>query len=223
MLDLLKKTVLFIFYFMVYQVAISLLMSPYFISQRKGIATSHIIGASWFSSLIGFGLLLGLSLYLWKLVNGQSSLQMDLGHVWYNKPYWPFLAYILFFLLQLVFPIGNSDNQSIILEMIDLFPVQAFLLVVVFAGLIEELLFRGIIATYFFSEQNRSLSIGFYGFMTGSLFSLIHGPENITVFLYYFTHGLILAWLYVIKKDIRYPIALHIFNNALVYFSVVFS
>ncbi|HFH9837180.1 TPA: lysostaphin resistance A-like protein [Streptococcus suis] len=223
MLDLLKKTILFIFYFIVYQVAIGLLMSPYFMNQSQGNAANHVIGASWYSAILGFGVLVGLGLYLWKLLGSPQRLQMDLGHAWYSKTYWPILAYIVLFFLQLAFPITNSGNQSAILDMLDLFPVQTFFLVVVFAGVIEELLFRGILATYFFSEQRGALSISLYGFMTGTLFSLIHGPENGIIFLMYFTHGIILSWLYLIKKDIRYPIALHTFNNALVYFLMLFS
>ncbi|MFX3914305.1 type II CAAX prenyl endopeptidase Rce1 family protein, partial [Streptococcus suis] len=47
---------------------------------------------------------------------------------------------------------------------------------------------------------------------TGSLFSLVHMPTTIPQFLIYFTMGLNIGWLYLIRRDIRYPIALHMLN-----------
>ncbi|HGL8793205.1 TPA: lysostaphin resistance A-like protein, partial [Streptococcus suis] len=92
----------------------------------------------------------------------------------------------------------------------------------IFAPILEELIFRGLLATYFFPKMVDMKAVGIYLAVTGSLFSLVHMPTTILQFLIYFTMGLNLGWLYLIRRDIRYPIALHMLNNGISYLMILF-
>ncbi|MBS8104293.1 CPBP family intramembrane glutamic endopeptidase, partial [Streptococcus suis] len=101
----------------------------------------------------------------------------------------------------LLIPISESQNQTLVIQFVSAYPLVSFLSVVIFAPILEELIFRGLLATYFFPKMADMKAVGIYLAVTGSLFSLVHMPTTIPQFLIYFTMGLNLGWLYLIRRD----------------------
>ncbi len=133
-----------------------------------------------------------------------------------------YFALYCIFIFQLLIPISESQNQTLVIQFVSAYPLVSFLSVVIFAPILEELIFRGLLATYFFPKMADMKAVGIYLAVTGSLFSLVHMPTTIPQFLIYFTMGLNLGWLYLIRRDIRYPIALHMLNNGISYLMILF-
>ena len=133
-----------------------------------------------------------------------------------SKIWWPLLIYVAVMAFQILVPTSSdSVNQRAILSFVGNYPLVAFFPIVIFAPILEELLFRGLLARYLFPKIKTSAGLGLYLSISGVLFSLAHTPTQFIHFMVYFAIGLSLAWLYFSKRDIRYPIALHMFNNSL--------
>ncbi|WP_275410512.1 CPBP family intramembrane glutamic endopeptidase, partial [Streptococcus suis] len=89
---------------------------------------------------------------------------------WFHKIQWPILLYIAFFIFQLLIPISESQNQTLVIQFVSAYPLVSFLSVVIFAPILEELIFRGLLATYFFPKMADMKAVGIYLAVTGSLF-----------------------------------------------------
>lgn len=217
-----KHSGLLLAYFIAYQFGAMFLFAPASSDQLAGLPATAVEGLYWFGLIVGLPLLIGFSYLLWKVLYPRKTMQLTLDKPWLKQMAYPLLAYLAFFILQFLVPVPETDNQKHVIAFVQSAPVHSFFLVVIFAGIFEELIFRGFMATYFFPKLSDVKSVMLYGLVSGTLFSFAHGPASLPQFLIYFSMGVILAWLYLVKQDIRYPMALHIFNNALVYFSVVF-
>lgn len=221
----LKNGGLLLLYFLAFQIALGFLLSPIAvtsISVTEGFPVELLEQAALISSIIGFVLLIGLTILLWKVLFPRKKVQFELEDSWLTKISLPLLTYVAFFIFQLLVPISESNNQQTVVALIKDFPFHAFLAVVIFAPILEELLFRGFLATYFFPRMANRKTVYFYIATSGTLFSTVHGPSTLPQFLIYFALGAILAWLYVSRRDIRYPMALHAVNNLIAYLLVIF-
>ena len=110
--------------------------------------------------------------------------------------------------------VDNLQNQLIIMEMLQRAPLTMAAYIVLFAPILEELLLRGIFFQSFGSIANRGkrwLLLVLSAFIFGSLHSL---PVHYD-FLLYFAMGLVLGAAYLHTKDLKYPILIHMVNNAL--------
>ena len=110
--------------------------------------------------------------------------------------------------------VDNLQNQLIIMEMLQRAPLTMAAYIVLFAPVLEELLLRGIFFQSFGSIENRGkrwLLLVLSAFIFGSLHSL---PVHYD-FLLYFAMGLVLGAAYLHTKDLKYPILIHMVNNAL--------
>ena len=110
--------------------------------------------------------------------------------------------------------VDNLQNQLIIMEMLQRAPLTMAAYIVLFAPVLEELLLRGIFFQSFGSIANRGkrwLLLVLSAFVFGSLHSL---PVHYD-FLLYFAMGLVLGAAYLHTKDLKYPILIHMVNNAL--------
>lgn len=87
-------------------------------------------------------------------------------------------------------------------------PLMIFLIIVICAPVVEELLFRKFLVT-----RTLRYGEGVSVFLSGLMFGLFHG--NINQFVYAFTLGCFLAFLYVKTGNIKITIALHAFINFL--------
>ena len=118
--------------------------------------------------------------------------------------------------------VDNLQNQLIIMEMLQRAPLTMAAYIVLFAPVLEELLLRGIFFQSFGGIANRGkrwLLLVLSAFVFGSL----HGLPVHYDFLLYFAMGLVLGAAYLHTKDLKYPILIHMVNNALGLAGVLFE
>lgn len=109
--------------------------------------------------------------------------------------------------------IGTPPNQEIVIEMIKMLPpILGILYVVVFAPVAEELLFRGLVFNLFGRLDKRWQQAAVL-LLSSLLFALPHLPEIDEWAGMYVLMGLVMGAVYLKTRDIRYPIAVHMFNN----------
>ncbi|HFI0456946.1 TPA: lysostaphin resistance A-like protein [Streptococcus suis] len=222
MLKFIKHAALLFLYFVAYQIASGFLMVGPTLQTIPDIPAQLIDSTIWICAIIGLVLSIALIILLWKYIYPRQSVDYRVTVSWFHKIQWPILLYVAFFIFQFIVPVPESENQKLVIEFVSDYPLIAFSSVVVFAPILEELIFRGFLATYFFPKMADMKAVGIFLVVTGSLFSLVHMPTTLPQFLIYFTMGLNLGWLYLIKRDIRYPIALHMLNNGISYLMIVF-
>lgn len=110
--------------------------------------------------------------------------------------------------------VDNLQNQRMVMEMLQRAPLTMTAYIVLFAPILEELLLRGIFFQSFGSIANRGkrwLLLVLSAFVFGSL----HGLPVHYDFLLYFAMGMVLGAAYLHTKDLKYPILIHMVNNAL--------
>lgn len=118
--------------------------------------------------------------------------------------------------------VDNLQNQRMVMEMLQRAPLTMAAYIVLFAPILEELLLRGIFFQSFGSIENRGkrwLLLVLSAFIFGSL----HSPPVHYDFLLYFAMGLVLGAAYLHTKDLKYPVLIHMVNNALGLAGVLFE
>ncbi|WP_153711443.1 CPBP family intramembrane glutamic endopeptidase [Eikenella corrodens] len=118
--------------------------------------------------------------------------------------------------------VDNLRNQRMVMEILQRAPLMMTAYIVLFAPILEELLLRGIFFQSFGSIENRGkrwLLLVLSAFVFGSL----HSPPVHYDFLLYFAMGLVLGAAYLHTKDLKYPILIHMVNNALGLAGVLFE
>ncbi|GMA69391.1 CAAX protease family protein [Leuconostoc litchii] len=116
--------------------------------------------------------------------------------------------------------VSISENQAAINELTSSFSVTMVGMViygVLFAPVVEEMIFRGLILNYFFRKN------WWWGnvILSGMIFALPHMgniPTNLAdtlSFVIYATMGMILAYVYKKTGELRNSIAIHMINNGL--------
>lgn len=78
----------------------------------------------------------------------------------------------------------------------------------VFGPIQEELIFRGLLQGAVFDNSWLGLVL------TSSLFSFMHGPSNISSFIFYLLGGLLLGFAYKKSKNLWVSTLVHMFYNA---------
>ncbi|HEM5989722.1 TPA: CPBP family intramembrane metalloprotease [Streptococcus suis] len=222
MLKFIKHAALIFLYFVAYQIASGFLMVGPTLQTVPDIPAQLIDSTIWICTIIGLVLSIALIILLWKYIYPRHSVDYRVTVSWFHKIQWPILLYVAFFIFQFIVPVPESENQKLVIEFVSAYPLIAFSSVVVFAPILEELIFRGFLATYFFPKLSDVKSVLLYVLVSGTLFSFVHGPATLPQFLIYFTMGVIFAWIYLVKQDIRYPMALHMLNNGISYLMIVF-
>ena len=133
------------------------------------------------------------------------------------------LGYITLYMSDFLFSyfISPSSNQISLNETIEMMGRQElpyFLLIVCFAPIAEELIYRGVIMTTFFKNSP------WYGdvLLSAIIFGYIHINFALTplAFFIYASGGLILALLYRMTKSLYYPILVHILINITAFWNV---
>lgn len=111
----------------------------------------------------------------------------------------------------------NTVNQSELNELMQMLPLPLFfIMAVVVAPVTEEIIFRGLAAKYFFPQKE------WLGVVVGSLlFALVHRPTNLGSLIAYGFMSAALAFVYWRTKDLKYSIALHAFNNLVVFIAML--
>lgn len=155
-----------------------------------------------------------------------SSAYVYLVHKWYRlqpvriqttainrSVFLPALLWLAVLVVQFFLPNDPSTNQVLVEQLVKSQPVFSFFMVVIFAPLTEELIFRGMLARYLFQDQKTSKQQLCFLLVSSVIFSLIHIPATLQQFAVYTMLGLSLGWAYVTKKDLSYGIFLHALNN----------
>lgn len=110
--------------------------------------------------------------------------------------------------------LSTPANQTAINQQVMLLPFWNQAYSIVFAPVIEELIFRGIFLNYFFRSNQRW--VNFLGvFVSGLIFGMLHVMSFSPTLIMYSALGWVLGGTYLHFRDIRYNIALHFMNNAL--------
>ncbi|MGT2800076.1 CPBP family intramembrane glutamic endopeptidase [Streptococcus marmotae] len=171
--------------------------------------------------VIGLVFLTAMSYLYWKYVYSKKDITIELPKPWMSNILYPIGLFLLVLVGQQVLPVPPSNNQQLVEQSVLSQPLFSFFAVVVFAPIMEELLFRGVFAGYFFPTLTKKISIIFYLFLSSGLFCLAHGPRTLSDFLIYFTMGVSLGWLYLAKRDLRYSVGLHFANNLLSFVTIL--
>ena len=131
-----------------------------------------------------------------------------------NKYIWlPALVWGLVIVVQFFLPNDPSVNQQTAEATTLSQPLFSFFLIVVFAPLTEELIFRGLLARYVFPQQENMKQTVLFLLVTSIIFAFIHNPGTPQQFLMYGSLGLSLGLAYISKGGLAYSIALHALNN----------
>ena len=139
---------------------------------------------------------------------------VTIGTTGLNRYIWlPALVWFLVIIAQFFLPEDPSANQQIITELALRQPIFSFFLIVVFAPLTEELIFRGMLACFLFPRQDNVKQTTLFLLVTSIIFALVHFPGTPQQFLVYGSLGLSLGLAYVSKGGLAYSIAVHALNN----------
>ncbi|WP_054752671.1 CPBP family intramembrane glutamic endopeptidase [Piscibacillus salipiscarius] len=127
---------------------------------------------------------------------------------------WFFLAFLAQYISSIinvtVFDIEqSSENTALIMDYIDN-NIWFIILPILFAPLLEEIIFRKIIFGQLYKKMNFFLA----AVISSSLFSVLH--LDFTFTLTYIAMGLVFAYLYVKTKRILVPILVHMAMNTTV-------
>lgn len=109
---------------------------------------------------------------------------------------------------------GVSENQRRLDKIAEHNEGLFRIMVVFIAPFCEELVFRGMFFNIFFTkptEKNKWLGI----VANGLLFAYMHDPTFSKYILVYWVLGIILAWVYMQTKDIRYSMLVHMCYNGM--------
>lgn len=116
-------------------------------------------------------------------------------------------------LINMVHP-GVAGNQEAVLETFDVAPIYMFLSAVVFAPVVEELIFR---QGFRYIFKNDFLFVLFSGFVFGGLhvFSSITSGYDILYLIPYAAPGVVFAYVLTECDNIFVPMGLHFLHNGI--------
>lgn len=110
---------------------------------------------------------------------------------------------------------GGSASADELSQM-DFHRLTAVLALTIVGPIMEEMTIRGILQKGAFDNSH-------WGIMVASIFfSLLHNPYTLVSFLNYFSAGAILGYMYKSSGNLLPSICLHILNNSMVYFIILF-
>ena len=163
--------------FLVHLGLYSLVILSYFVifsSIISSVLESLMMGTSQY---IALPILLFLSaLYiipLWKWYHHDLKLEVKKTRI-ISSVWLPVILLIAFIIFQELMPTNPSENQNNVEMLIAYQPAFAFIFVVFLAPIVEELLTRGFMAKFFFSNQVTSLRKLLYILVSSTLFSLLY-------------------------------------------------
>ena len=145
-----------------------------------------------------------------------------------TKSDWKFLvryipgSYLLFSLghgfIVSIFGEGEAMNQLAIESMFNHLPIwQIFLMIVIVAPIVEEVLFRGLILFSAGKRETTWLRV----IVSALLFGLVHNPTNISSLYIYVGMGFIFSYAGKKTKSLEGPIVYHFLNNLMGFISLV--
>lgn len=107
-------------------------------------------------------------------------------------------------------PENQTELNTLMTRSTTLFKI----LVAFVAPVIEEIILRGMLVNTFF-RMNTVFSKIAAVILGGLVFGLLHEPRFSPDLLIYWGMGMVLMTVYLLTKDLRYSMLVHIFNNSL--------
>ena len=170
------------------------------------------LGASIFGVLPLYVVLSGA--YVYGVYRWYQTEKVSIQTTAFNRHIWlPTLVLLVAITAQFFLPEDPSVSQQIVSQLTVEQPAFGFFMVVVFAPLTEELIFRGMLARYLFPKQDNSKQTLIFLLVSSLLFALIHFPGDVQQFFVYFSLGFSLGLAYISRKGLVYSISLHALNN----------
>ena len=126
------------------------------------------------------------------------------------------LGLLVTVLLSAISPMESASSQylSHLFQNSVYWPIIGYIAIV--GPITEEFSFRGLMQAGGFHNS-------WTGIVTSStLFALYHGPEGLMAFLNYFLAGVILGYAYRLTNNFYVPMIIHILNNSLAVFLLVY-
>lgn len=164
--------------------------------------------------------LIGTIIYIFRKDLKENFEDLKKNHQSYFKEYlkyW-FIALGIMMTSNLIILLINSgnmaNNEAAVREMFNSTPIYAFISAVVFAPLLEELVFR---KSFRYMFNNDTLFILASGFTFGA-FHVIGSYESLIDLLYiipYSAPGIVFAYTLVKSKNIFVPMGLHFIHNGI--------
>ena len=152
--------------------------------------------------------------YVYGVYRWYQTEKVSIQTTAFNRHIWlPTLVLLVAITAQFFLPEDPSVSQQIVSQLTVEQPAFGFFMVVVFAPLTEELIFRGMLARYLFPKQDNSKLTLIFLLVSSLLFALVHFPSTPQQFLVYGSLGLSLGLAYISKGSLAYSIALHALNN----------
>lgn len=145
-----------------------------------------------------------------------------------NQADWKFLvkyiptSYILYLLgngiIVSIFGEAEAVNQMAVESMFNYIPLwQMFLMIVIVAPIVEELLFRGLILFAGDRLETSWLRV----IVSATLFGMIHNPTNMQSVYTYVGMGLVFAYAGKRTNSIEAPIIYHFINNLIGFLAIL--
>lgn len=171
-------------------------------------------------SLVSEVLIIFLLILIFKKTLITNFKDVKKNHLTYFKTYikyWFLALGIMMFsnLIILLITSGSiANNEELIRQSFDQNPFYIFIVAVICAPIIEELVFRQAFRNIF---TNNVIFIILSGFVFGSLhvFNTYQTPTDLLYLIPYCTPGVIFAYTLVKSKNIFVPIGLHFIHNGL--------
>lgn len=111
---------------------------------------------------------------------------------------------------------SSSANQQLVNHLSQDNPQAMFWFGVVFAPMMEELIFRGFFFNYFFKKMHGFQTV-FAIILDGCIFGYMHEQTHFLIWLVYTMLGCILAVCYYQSKNIYVSMSIHMLNNLIAF------
>ena len=179
----------------------------------QGLATTSLaLGASPYAATLLYVTLAGV--YVYVIYKWYQKAPVHIEKSGFNRFIWlPALVWFLSLVVQFFLPDNPSVNQQTATDLTLAQPLFSFFVIVIFAPLTEELIFRGMLARYLFPKQDNSKQTLIFLLISSIIFALIHFPGDVQQFLVYTSLGFSLGLAYISRKGLVYSISLHALNN----------
>ena len=179
----------------------------------QGLATTSLaLGASPYAVTLLYVALAGV--YVYGIYKWYQKGPVRIEESGLNRFIWlPALVWFLSLVVQFFLPDNPSVNQQTATDLTLAQPLFSFFVIVIFAPLTEELIFRGMLARYLFPKQDNSKQTLIFLLISSIIFALIHFPGDVQQFLVYTSLGFSLGLAYISRKGLVYSISLHALNN----------
>lgn len=180
-------------------------------------------GAYWGEVILIVLLTVALIAVMWAVYRAQLKRDNPQGfdqkpHFKWRRIFVTLLGIVMMLVIQMIFvssfggqqPENQAELNQLATNQNTLFKV----LIAFVAPVIEEIIFRGYLVNTFFKSNTVFSKIAAI-IVGGLVFGLLHEPRLSAYLLIYWVMGIVLMSVYILTKDLRYGMAVHIFNNAL--------